>query len=157
MRLSLSLGCFQVRRSDVCPSFSLIILLLRSRAWMASRTVSRMVAASYSLRGGPRRACRVVGTTRLKLQPTEPEYVYHPVRRVTSAVSVFHSQRYRTIVLVLAPTPLVAALFIGFGRVVDRLGTQYSRLKPTFCTSVCRQYPEHVDTDGCTRLESPRL
>ncbi|KAI9063109.1 RTA1-domain-containing protein [Trametes sanguinea] len=33
-------------------------------------------------------------------------------------------------ILVLAPTPLVAALFIGFGRTTARLGAQYSRLSP---------------------------
>ncbi|CDO71602.1 hypothetical protein BN946_scf184911.g72 [Trametes cinnabarina] len=33
-------------------------------------------------------------------------------------------------ILVLAPTPLVAALFIGFGRITARLGAQYSRLSP---------------------------
>ncbi|PIL31920.1 transporter [Ganoderma sinense ZZ0214-1] len=38
----------------------------------------------------------------------------------------------QTTVLVLAPTPLVAALFMGFGKVVRRLGSEYSRLSPTW-------------------------
>ncbi|KAI0335224.1 RTA1-domain-containing protein [Cubamyces sp. BRFM 1775] len=36
----------------------------------------------------------------------------------------------QTSILVLAPTPFVAALFIGFGRISERLGSEYSRLKP---------------------------
>lgn len=44
----------------------------------------------------------------------------------------------RATVLVLAPTPFVAALFMGFGRVATRLGSEYSRLSPTMCElSVC--------------------
>ncbi|TBU65123.1 RTA1 like protein [Dichomitus squalens] len=35
-------------------------------------------------------------------------------------------------ILVIAPTPLVAALFMGFARVVRRLGGQYSRLRSTW-------------------------
>ncbi|KAJ8489801.1 hypothetical protein ONZ51_g2712 [Trametes cubensis] len=36
----------------------------------------------------------------------------------------------QTSILVLAPTPFVAALFIGFGRISERLGSEYSRLRP---------------------------
>ncbi|KAI0651898.1 RTA1-domain-containing protein [Trametes meyenii] len=36
----------------------------------------------------------------------------------------------QTSILVLAPTPFVAALFIGFGRIASRLGDEYSRLSP---------------------------
>ncbi|OSD03392.1 RTA1-domain-containing protein [Trametes coccinea BRFM310] len=36
----------------------------------------------------------------------------------------------QTSILVLAPTPFVAALFVGFGRIAARLGAQYSRLSP---------------------------
>ncbi|KAI0363895.1 RTA1-domain-containing protein [Pilatotrama ljubarskyi] len=39
-------------------------------------------------------------------------------------------------ILVLAPTPLVAALFIGFGRVSDRLGAEYSRLRPQLYSKI---------------------
>ena len=47
----------------------------------------------------------------------------------------FTSDTFRTSILVLAPTPLVAALFMGFARVVRRLGSQYSRLRSTWCES----------------------
>ena len=40
---------------------------------------------------------------------------------------------FRTTVLVLAPTPFLAALFIGFGRISARVGAQYSRLSPAWC------------------------
>ncbi|KAH9913670.1 RTA1 like protein [Epithele typhae] len=36
----------------------------------------------------------------------------------------------QTLLLVLAPTPFVAALFMGFGKIVGGLGVQYSRLSP---------------------------
>ncbi|KAI0361569.1 RTA1-domain-containing protein [Trametes cingulata] len=39
-------------------------------------------------------------------------------------------------ILVLAPTPFVAALFIGFGRVSDRLGAEYSRLRPSLYSKI---------------------
>ncbi|KAI0735122.1 RTA1 like protein [Earliella scabrosa] len=42
----------------------------------------------------------------------------------------------QTSVLVLAPTPFVAALFIGFGRVSERLGAQYSRLSPSMYSKI---------------------
>ncbi|KAI0639448.1 RTA1-domain-containing protein [Trametes polyzona] len=38
--------------------------------------------------------------------------------------------------LVLAPTPLVAALFIGFGRLSTRLGPEYSRLSPRWYSRI---------------------
>ena len=34
---------------------------------------------------------------------------------------------------IIAPTPLVAALFITFGRLSTRLGEQYSRLSASLC------------------------
>jgi hypothetical protein len=34
---------------------------------------------------------------------------------------------------IIAPTPLLAATFIIFSRVVQRLGTEYSRLTPKWC------------------------
>ncbi|KAH9858168.1 RTA1-domain-containing protein [Lenzites betulinus] len=42
----------------------------------------------------------------------------------------------QTSILVLAPTPFVAALFIGFGRVVGRLGPEYSRLSPRWYSRI---------------------
>ena len=42
---------------------------------------------------------------------------------------------YRAVALVVAPTPLVAAEFILLGRIIRRLGPQYSRLTTTQCES----------------------
>lgn len=42
----------------------------------------------------------------------------------------------RTSLLVLAPTPLLAANFVIFGRLIRRLGQSYSRLKPRRCESL---------------------
>ena len=33
----------------------------------------------------------------------------------------------------MGPTPLLAANFVMFGVIIDRLGTQYSRLSPKSC------------------------
>ncbi|KAI0651906.1 RTA1 like protein [Trametes meyenii] len=48
----------------------------------------------------------------------------------------------QTVALVIAPTPLIGALFITFGRLSGRLGLQYSRISPRlysriFLTSDC--------------------
>ena len=40
---------------------------------------------------------------------------------------------YRAVTLVVAPTPLVAVNFILLGRIIRRLGPQYSRLTPRRC------------------------
>ena len=42
---------------------------------------------------------------------------------------------YRAVTLIIAPTPLVAANFILLGRIIRRLGPQYSRLTPRRCKS----------------------
>ncbi len=42
---------------------------------------------------------------------------------------------HRAVNLVVAPTPLVAANFILLGRIIRRLGPQYSRLTPRRCKS----------------------
>lgn len=39
----------------------------------------------------------------------------------------------QTSVLVLAPTPLLAGIFVIFGRVIQQLGYRYSRLSPRTC------------------------
>ena len=38
--------------------------------------------------------------------------------------------------LIVAPTPLLAANFVMMGRIVRRLGVKYSRLSPRLCESV---------------------
>lgn len=40
---------------------------------------------------------------------------------------------------IIAPTPLVAANFIILGKVIDKLGRQYSRLKPMWCKLLCEE------------------
>ena len=103
---------------------------------MAGGTVTRMVANPISTSGEHRRARWVVGTTAVEFRSHEQEPFHYSVGEPPSPFACHPSDvRCRTILLVLAPTPLVAALFIGFGRIVDRMGSQYSRLKPSLCTS----------------------
>ena len=49
------------------------------------------------------------------------------------SVRPFVNGGYRAVALVIAPTPLVAANFILLGRIIRRLGPQYSRLTTTQC------------------------
>ena len=42
--------------------------------------------------------------------------------------------RHRLSVTIMAPSPLVGALFICFERVSERLGSHYGRLPPKWCT-----------------------
>ncbi|RPD82510.1 RTA1-domain-containing protein [Lentinus tigrinus ALCF2SS1-7] len=53
---------------------------------------------------------------------------YDPLQRMPFVI--------QTSILVLAPTPFVAALFIGFGRITGRLGAQYSRLSPALYSKI---------------------
>ena len=81
-------------------------------------------------------SCRVGGEVEVELRPLRPNAVHYPVRLLPPIILRCSSLSHpypRTSILVLAPTPLVAALFIGFGRIVTRTGSQYSRLKPTLC------------------------
>ncbi|KAH9913974.1 RTA1 like protein [Epithele typhae] len=48
----------------------------------------------------------------------------------------FNPYIIQTTVLVLAPTPFVAALFIGLGRIVSHVGPQYSRLTPQWYSRI---------------------
>ncbi|KAI0756926.1 RTA1-domain-containing protein [Daedaleopsis nitida] len=83
---------------------------MRSRAWWLFPTV--VIAAIAEVIGW---VARTQGS-------------YDPTKRQTFII--------QTTVLVLAPTPFVAALFVGFGRITARLGSDYSRLRPVFYSRV---------------------
>jgi len=56
---------------------------------------------------------------------------YHPVSELRwSPLFSFANVWYRGVTLIIGPTPLVAANFILLGRIIRRLGPQYSRLTP---------------------------
>ncbi|KAI8995671.1 RTA1-domain-containing protein [Trametes punicea] len=76
----------------------------RSRAWWLFPTV--VIAGAAEVTGW-------VARTRSSYDPTE---------RTSFIIQIS--------ILVLAPTPFVAALFIGFGRISTRVGAEYSRLSP---------------------------
>lgn len=57
----------------------------------------------------------------------------------------------RIVTTIIAPTPLVAANFIILGRIIQRLGSKYSRLSAMWCTWFCTRpthFYECVDFDG---------
>jgi hypothetical protein len=53
--------------------------------------------------------------------------------RVLRAICSLLLTGHREVALIIAPTPLVAANFIILGRIIRRLGPQYSRLTPRRC------------------------
>ncbi|EIW64631.1 RTA1 like protein [Trametes versicolor FP-101664 SS1] len=66
----------------------------------------------------------------------------------------------QAIVLVLAPTPLVAALFMGFGRVAERLGPEYSRLSPRMYSRIfltCDLIALNIQGGGGGLTANPKL
>jgi hypothetical protein len=69
-------------------------------------------------------------------EPFHKEAIYHTVSKMQSSPSVpLLIRGYRAVALVVAPTPFVAANFILLGRIIRRLGPQYSRLTTTQCES----------------------
>ena len=57
-----------------------------------------------------------------------------------------HPDSFRSMLLILAPIPLVAASFIILGQVIRRLGQQYSRLNAKWCTYTRHMSFPHVHT-----------
>lgn len=82
------------------------------------------------------RARRLERSTVVESEPFHKEAVYHTVSEIQPSpfVSLLMGC-YRAVSLVVAPTPFVAANFILLGRIIRRLGPQYSRLTPTLCKS----------------------
>jgi len=76
-------------------------------------------------------SCRIWSTQNPFLDtPFMVQWVNHD-----DLVLFFVDVRCRAVTLVIAPTPLVAANFIALGRIIRRLGPQYSRLTPRRCKS----------------------
>jgi hypothetical protein len=82
------------------------------------------------------RARRLERSTVVESEPFHKEAIYHTVSKMqwSPFVPLFMGG-YRAVALVVAPTPLVAANFILLGRIIRRLGPQYSRLTTTQCKS----------------------
>lgn len=57
-----------------------------------------------------------------------------PLHLHLSQQSDHGGSRYRITTTIIAPTPLVAANFLVLGELIKRLGPQYSRLRPAWCT-----------------------
>ena len=82
------------------------------------------------------RARRLERSTVVESEPFYKEAIYHTVSEVQRSPFVsLLMDGYRAVALVVAPTPFVAANFILLGRIIRRLGPQYSRLTPTLCKS----------------------
>jgi hypothetical protein len=82
------------------------------------------------------RARRLERSTVVESEPFHKEAIYHSVSKMQWAPFVpLLMGGYRAVALVVAPTPLVAANFILLGRIIQRLGPQYSRLTTTQCKS----------------------
>jgi hypothetical protein len=82
------------------------------------------------------RARRLERSTVVESEPFHKEAIYHTVSKVQWSPFVpLLMGGYRAVSLVIAPTPLVAANFILLGRIIRRLGPQYSRLTTTQCKS----------------------
>ena len=103
--------------------------MFRSRAWWLIPTV--LVSCFAEVLGWAERLQSAFDPT--ARMPFIIQYVSLVVARGACQILSFD---IRTSILVLAPTPLVAALFVGFGKIVDRLGAQYSRLKPKLCAFI---------------------
>jgi hypothetical protein len=60
------------------------------------------------------------------------------------SAGVFLNIAPRIISLIISPTPLIAANFIILGRLIAKVGPEYSRLNPRLCTSraLLRAYVE---------------
>ena len=105
------------------------IQAIRSRAWWIFPTV--VIAGAAEVAGW---AARLISSNDpSSMTPFIIQCVFQSSPFVRLMFTVF-----RTTVLVLAPTPFVAALFVGFGRISARVGPQYSRLSPAMCES---RYP----------------
>ena len=96
----------------------------RFRTWWLFPTV--VIAGAIESVGW---AFRLISSYNLNEQtPFIIQYV--PGLLQTAVLLDFNS---RITLLIVGPTPFVAALFIGFGRVAERLGAEYSRLSPKLC------------------------
>lgn len=99
----------------------------------SSGQISNMVHAYYcaSLRGHGNGG--MVSAVLFELSPDKHDGVHDTVSSYDSTRTYRFNYFNRTSVLVLAPTPLLAANFVIFGRLIRKLGERYSRIKPRFC------------------------
>ncbi|KAI0669855.1 RTA1-domain-containing protein [Trametes maxima] len=98
---------------SVCIIFVILyIVSTLLHGWQATRSRAWWLLPTVVLAG----LAEVVGWV------ARTKSAYDPTLRMAYIV--------QTSILVLAPTPFVAALFIGFGRIASRLGDEYSRLNP---------------------------
>ena len=101
-----------------------------------SSEVSHMVHAWYSVSLRGHGNSGMGGTVLFKLSSPELLCVQDTVSPFVLRLHYQFNRTARTSLLVLAPTPLLAANFVIFGRLIRRLGQSYSRLKPRRCESV---------------------
>jgi len=134
---------FAISTSEILDSLGLcriftVLHFFYSNSRRSSCILPHVVALSYCLSLWYSRNFRVVRETVVKFWPTEP-------RAIRDAVCPFHIIFFSTwsypacvrriTATILGPTPFLAANFVIFGIIIQRLGTQFSRLSPKWCTS----------------------
>ena len=98
---------------------------LRYRAWWLVFTAVLAGAGEMAGWGG-----RLWST----FQPlAENPYMMQYVPAVSIVVYPLTLAPCRIVCTIVAPTPLIGAIFISFGRLSSRLGQQYSRLSARLC------------------------
>ena len=98
-----------------------------------SPEVPCLVALPYRGPCSDGRDSGLVRTAVVILRAAEPDSICDPVRGHRNSSSFLPSQTLRVICTIVAPTPFVGAIFITFGRIINKIGPQYSRLSPRLC------------------------
>jgi hypothetical protein len=116
---------------------SLTMVVIRiSPPYCTSNSFASLVAIPQCSFLRHSRARRLERSTVVESEPFHKEAIYHTVSKILwSPFPPVLRGGYRAVSLVVAPTPLVAANFILLGRIIRRLGPQYSRLSTTQCKS----------------------
>jgi hypothetical protein len=136
------LGLFGLSTCRAPPTLStdfesLTMVVIRiSRPYCTSNPFASLVAIPQCSFLRHSRARRLERSTVVESEPFHKEAIHHTVSKMQWSPFVPLSMGYyRAVALVIAPTPLVAANFILLGRVIRRLGPQFSRLTTTQCKS----------------------
>jgi hypothetical protein len=116
-------------------SLTLVVIRL-STPYCTSNTLASLVVIPHCSPLRRSRVLRLERSTVVESEPFHKEAIYHTVSKMQwFAFVTLLMGGHRAVSLVVAPTPLVAANFTLLGRVIRRLGPQYSRLTTTQCKS----------------------
>jgi len=113
-----------------------MVVIRISRPYCTSNPFASLVAIPQCSFLRRSRARRLGRSTVVEPEPFHKEAIYYTASKIQWPLFVpLLMGGYRAVALVIAPTPLVAANFILLGRIIQRLGPQYSRLTTTQCKS----------------------